>query len=725
MEKKDYLLSLLKKIEKINFILKDKIDLKEVEKAYYFAEKAHKWQFRKTWEPYIIHPVEVAKIVLDLKPETETVVSAILHDVVEDTEYTVEDIKTDFWEVVSEIVYWLTKVSKIDLSKVDKKVWSLRKMFIAMAKDLRVVFIKLSDRYHNLKTIGPLSAEKQKRIANETMDIYIPVAERLGIYKMKTPLEDLCFKILQKKEYLDIKEQVWKLWKGFMNKSESKISNVIKWEGFENFEISWRVKWVYSIYKKMIWKKIDEISEIYDIFAIRVIVDSLEDCYRVLWIVHKYYRPLSHRFKDYISIPKPNWYRSLHTVIIWLWKEFDNEVRPVEVQIRTKEMHFEAEYWAASHWSYKEWLKRNEQWRFIKNLVDLEEEIEDNNEFLRNVHIDVLNKRIFVLTPQWDIRDLPKWATALDFAFAIHSDIWLKCVWANINWKWVALSSVLKNWDTVKINTKSTAKPNPMRLSFVKTTRANTEIKKWLSDQNKDLLLDDWIKLLNDCFEKLWRPRLDKNYSVLKEFDWKKITKTKREEIIEKVWKWVVSSIDVMKKILSDDNFFTRLNKKSWDEKLKKKVADVKSKWIYFKWWGWESYKLMETCCNPQEWDEIIWYIGRGASIWVHKKDCPFIKSADYKRFIKWFWEWWPVEYSADLEIHFSNLANDSWKVFKLFDIDWVTINKIVYNEDLNPKFQVLTVWTNFVNLNNFSILIEKIWELNFVQSILVKDLKS
>lgn len=718
----NYLNSLIEKIKKLN--LEDEIDLKEVEKAYFFAEKAHKWQFRASWESYIFHPTEVAKIILDLKPETETVVSAILHDVVEDTIFSIEEIEKEFWKEVAEIVSWLTKVSKIDLSWDDRKIESLRKMFIAMAKDLRVVFIKLSDRFHNLKTISSLSKEKQERIAKETLDIYVPVAERLGIYKMKTPLEDLCFKILEWEKYLQIEEQIWKLWDNFMLNSEKRISEIIKWENFKNFEISWRIKWRYSINKKIEVKKERDISEIYDIFAIRVVVDSIEDCYRILWIVHKYYRPLSHRFKDYISTPKPNWYRSLHTVVIWLWKEFDNEIRPVEIQIRTKEMHFEAEYWAASHWSYKEWVKRNDQSRFIKNLIDLEEEIEDNDEFLRNVHIDVLNERIFVLTPKWDIKDLPKWATALDFAFAIHAEVWFKCVWAQINWKWVALNALLKNWDTIKINTKADAKPNPLWLTFVKTTKANTEIKKWLSEQNKDFLLEDWIKLLNKCFEKLWKPKLDKNYSILKEFKWKKLNKTEREELIEKIWRWTISTIEVIKWVLWSESFYIKLKEKPESKKDVKK-ENVIWKWIYFKWWGWENYKIMTTCCDPKEWDEIIWYIWRWSSIWVHKKDCSFVKTADYKRFIKWFWEWWLVEYSADLEIQFLWLADNSWDIFDLFKIKWVTISSISYEEDLNPNFQKLIIWANFTDLNNFSILIEKVNELDFIQDVIVKNLKS
>ena len=734
--------SLLQKIKKLN--LEEKIDLEEVKKAYNFSENAHKWQFRESWEPYIIHPTEVAKIVLDLKPETETIVAALLHDVVEDTIFSIDEIRKIFWEVVWDLVWGLTKVSKIDLSKSDRKVESLRKMFISMAKDLRVVFIKLADRYHNIQTLWFTSKEKQKRVAQETMDIYVPVAERLGIYKIKTPLEDLCFEILNNKDFDIIKNQIWKLWEDFMKESEKRISHVIKWENFKDFEISWRIKWKYSIFKKISGKKIDNISEIYDIFAIRVIVDSVEDCYRILWIIHKYYRPLWHRFKDYIATPKLNGYRSLHTVVIWLWQEFNWEMRPVEIQIRTKAMHFESEYWAASHWSYKEWLKRDNQSRFIKNLIDLEEEIEDNDEFLRNIHIDVLNERIFVLTPKWDIKDLPKWATALDFAFLIHADIWKKCIWANVNWKNVALNSILHNWDTIKVTTRNDGKPNPWWLRFLKTSKAKHEIKKWLSEQNRDILIDDWLKLLNSSLLKLWKEKLDKDYSILKNFNWKKINKTEREDIIEQVWRWSVTVIDIIKKVLWHDDLFKKLDWKNkedkknnknwkidkinkiddlnWNEKSK---LDSKSKWVYFKWWGWENYKLMESCCDPKEWDEIIWYIWRWSSIWIHKKDCAFIKSADYKRFIKWFWEWWPVEYSADLELKLEFVVKDFYKIFELFEMKWLSISKILYEENLNPNFQILNIWVNFTDLNNFSLLIEKIDELDFIHEVSVNNLSS
>ncbi|MCD5383044.1 RelA/SpoT family protein [Candidatus Gracilibacteria bacterium] len=720
----NYLKSLKEKIDEINLNLKEKINLDEVEKAYFFAKKAHEGQFRASGEDYIAHPVEVAKIVLDLKPGTETVISAILHDVVEDTSYSIDDIKENFGDEVAVIVEGLTKVSNIDLSgdKNDAKIKSLRKMFIAMAKDLRVVFIKLSDRFHNLKTIGVLPEKKQKRIAQETMDIYVPVAERLGIYKMKTPLEDLCFEILSKKQFENIGRQIGEMGDDFMKNSEDRISHIIKGENFKNFSISGRVKGNYSIFKKLNMKNVQNITEIYDIFAIRVIVDSVEDCYRILGIMHKYYRPLTHRFKDYISTPKPNGYRSLHTVVIGLGQEFDNEIRPVEIQIRTKEMHFEAEYGAASHWSYKEGLKRDEQGRFIKNLIDLENEIEDNDEFLKSVHSDALHARIFVLTPRGDIKDLPKGATALDFAFAVHTEVGLKCVGANINGRGVALKTILNNGDTIKINTSQSAKPNPMWLNFVKTSRAISEIKKWLNEQNKDLLLEDGIKLLNECLIKLGQNKLDKNYSILKEFDGKKMTKNEREELLEKIGKGAIPTIFVIKKILGSEKLFSKVEKKI-DEKEKNKKGE-RGKGVYFKGGG-DNYKLMKTCCDPQEGDEIIGYVGRGSYIGVHKKSCPFVKSADYKRFIKGYWEGGPAEYTADLDIEFLYLANDSGKVFKIFDIDGVWISKIFYEEDLNPNFQVLKIGVYFTNLNNFSLLVEKIQELDFVQNIFVKNLKS
>jgi len=380
-------------------------------------------------------------------------------------------------------------------------------------------------------------------------------------------------------------------------------------------------------------------------------------------------------------------------------------------------MHFEAEYWAASHWSYKEWLKRDDQSRFIKNLIKLEEEIQDNDEFLKSIHIDVLNERIFALTPKWDIIDLPKWATAIDFAFAIHADVWLKCIWANVNWRSVPLNYILNNWDTVKINTKTDSKPNPLWLNFVKTTKARSTIKKWLSDQNRDLLLNDWIKLLDDCLLKLWKEKLDKNYTILKNFKWKKLNKNEREEILLKIWKWSLTPISIVKEIIW-------LEKEKKEEEGIEKKEKVKKWKVYFKWWG-ENYKLMETCCNPQEWDEIIWYVWRWQYIWVHKKDCPFIKWADYKRFIKWYWESDPIEYSADIEIKLLWVAKNSWKIFEKFSLDWVTVSKIFYEEDLNPKFQILIIWVNFTNLNNFSLLVEKIWDLGFVQDVLVKNLRS
>lgn len=699
------------------------LDLEKIKRAYYFAEKAHEWQNRKNREPYISHLVEVAIILLDLKPDTFTIVSAILHDIIDNTSVTEKDIEREFWYDVWKIVSWLTKVAKVELIWGERQVTALRKMFIAMASDLRVVLIKLADRLHNLKTISFSTKEKQRFIAKETLEIYAPISERLGIFKLKTPLEDISFSILEPDIYSKIETQVFKIKSDFISKVSKKISDVLQLWDFINFEISWRIKWKYSIYKKMTKKWVDDIYDLYDIFAIRIIVNSIEDCYRALWIIHKNWTPLSHRFKDYIATPKPNWYRSLHSVVIWIWKELEDDFRPVEIQIRTKEMHLEAEFWIASHWSYKEWIKLDTLSGFISNLVSLEKDIEDHSEFLNQIQVDALNKRIFVLTPQWDIKDLPEWATPIDFAFSIHGDLWLECVWTQVNNRSVSLFTPLKNWDTVKILTRKWAKPNPSWLPWVKTNQAKTAIKKWLNEQNLDSIFKDWKKMINDCLLKFWREKLDNNFSILKNYNWWKLSKKERVVLIENVWKGILLPIKAIEHIVVEtrktnfDDLYRGKDPELYSKKTSSK-GDLMKADILIEWELNKNAKIVDNCCNPWPWDEIIWYVTRWTYIWVHKKFCPFISSADHSRFLKASWSTDPIEYTARAKVVFKK--EDwilSW-ILKLLDIEWLNFDRIEYTNNLSPIEDVVEISVSFRDLNLFSIAVDEIkgfkWVIDF-----------
>jgi len=686
-----------------------KIDLELLKKAYDFAEKIYKWQKMQNWDLYISHCIEVSLLFLDLKPDTTIIISTLLYYVTENPDITEEVLKKEFWSEVSKIVFWLKKVWKIEKISGERQISSLRKMFIAMASDLRVVLIKLWNRIQRLKSASNLPKEEQVIMAKESLELYGPISERLGIFSLKTPLEDISFSILEKDLYLKIKSQVSRVKSDFMQKTSDTISWALDLWNIKNFDISWRIKWKYSIYKKMKKKWVDDIYDLYDIFAIRILVDSVEDCYKALWIIHKNWTPLPNRFKDYIATAKANWYRSLHTVIVWVSKDSKGEFRPIEVQIRTKEMHFEAEYWVASHWSYKEWVEPWEANSFVSNLVSLEKEMEDHSEFLNQIQVDALSKRIFALTPNWDIKDLPEWAIAIDFAFSIHSDIWLECTWVQINNKSVSLFTALKNGDTVKVITRKWSKPNPSWLSWVKTNHAKLAIKKWLNDQNLEAIYKDWVILINKCLAKFWKDSLDSNLSILKNFRNGKLNKRERVELVERVWKGSLLPVEAIKHIV----VIHRKRVKSSLEK-RKKMNELSLKHIaentdiLIEWDISSNAKVVKNCCNPLPWDEIIWYVTRWKYIWIHKISCSFIAWADYLRFLKASWGTDSLEYIATIKVTFEKQDWVLALILNVLDIEGLSFDKINYVQTLNPMRDEIDLSISFKELRIFSSSVEQ-----------------
>lgn len=713
--------TLLAKIKEDNLDL----DISLIEKAYEIASKAHEWKKREDWNDYITHPVEVAKIVLDLQPDTAMIVSAILHDTLEDTDLKKEEIEKEFWTDVANIVDWLTKVAKVESVWFERQVTSLRKMFIAMAQDLRVVFIKLADRLHNLQTIEHLASDKQKRIARETLEIYAPIAQRLGIYRLKTPLEEIAFRILQREDYDNISKQLAKFDISYIENVKKNVATVLHWEWCVDFKLLWRIKENYSIYKKMRRKKETDIRNIYDIFALRIIVDSIEDCYKVLWIIHKHWTPITERFKDYIAIPKTNWYRSLHTVVTWIWKQAWWVFRPVEIQIRTKEMHAEAEYWAAAHWSYKEWTstEMNERYKnFISSLASLQQEIVDHSEFLNQIQLDALNKRIFVLTPNGEIKDLPEWATPLDFAFSVHTDLWLNCVWALINNKHASLSTPLQNWDIVKIVSRKNATPNPQWLNIVKTTHAKQSIKKWLEKQNEESLIQKWKDLLNEQLKKFWKNALDTNLSILQKYEWNNLTKKDRIKLLENIWNWKVSPYAVIKaNVLSDTDI------SSLAANIKKISTTSKDTWTKDLWENknnilieWEiknNIRIAKNCCNPQSWDKITAYVTRWSWFSIHKKNCSFARAADKARFLRAAWLSDIKEFFGILSISFDDTISNVYKILSLFEKFEISID----NMDLQKPvvwFSEIKISISFSEFYKVSSLIDEIKNLDWIYDV-------
>jgi len=444
--------------------------------AYEFAAAAHAGQKRKTGEPYIQHPLHTAYILAEIKADLPTIIAGLLHDVPEDTNRTLEEVKENFGEEIGNLVTGITKLGKIKYRGIERYRENLKKMFLAMTGDIRIIFIKFCDRLHNLRTLEALPPEKQKRIAQETLEIYAPIAGMLGIWRLKWQLEDLCFKYLHPDKFEELENEYEVEKKAARNQHFQKIKNQLiprLQEVNLNYEIEARFKHLYSIYQKM-QRKDRKFDEIYDVFALRIIVPSVDDCYKALGVIHTLWKPKPNRFKDYIAVPKPNGYRSLHTTI------FGPDGKATEFQIRTTEMHEESLYGLAAHWYYKAKGSKDLQPHWVKEIIDIQKEISDTQELIKNIKLDIFNDRIFVFSPKGDVFELPEKSTPIDFAYAVHTKIGNQATGVIINEKLAKLDHELKNGDLVEIITdKGRLYPNRDWLKFAKTRRARDRIKQF------------------------------------------------------------------------------------------------------------------------------------------------------------------------------------------------------------------------------------------------------
>ncbi len=620
---------------------------KEIEKcilkAYIFARDAHDWQVRLSGDHYIVHPVESTIILLDLRPDIYTIQACLLHDVVEDTSRTIEEIKSTFWNEVAFLCEWMEKISKIKYVWEERNIWSLRKMFIAMAQDLRVIFIKLSDRLHNMRTLKyHPKKDKQQRISLETLNIYAPIADRLWLFTIKNDLEEECFKILEPTEYkrinkelLDYKTNIDYFYKNSTEEIEKALDLTL-----DDYKITYRVKSIYSIYKKMKKKWFDSIDSMYDLFWIKILVQDIPTCYKVLWIIHNKWSPIPNRFKDYIALPKPNWYRSLHTTIIWFLKEFRQQ--PTEIQIKTYDMNEYADIWVAAHFEYSEkWSKIAQDIDWVKELKELTESLW-NNDFISSLKIDVFRDRIFVFTPKWLSVNLPSWSTAIDFAYAIHSEIWNHTILAKVDWKIYPLDKELSNWNVVQIVTDNSKKPSPFWLSFVKTTRAKERIRSCLKRENKDTNTERWKDILNKYLEKVSLPILDKDLSILKVLDDRENDIEERLNILEQIWNFSVNPSSIVRKIMKSKNI---ISKKEIKEDVKNIIdmenVDYKKEEIIIWWERWIDYKACKKCIN---WwkipDKIVWHINSKWIITIHNRNCAILQNVNKERLLTAYRKW-------------------------------------------------------------------------------------
>ncbi len=610
---------LIKIIEK--YMTKDEIAF--VMKAYEYASEMHKDQKRKSGEPYIIHPVNVAIILADLDMDVETIIAALLHDVVEDTPATYDDVKNLFTEDIANIVDGVTKLNKLNYKSSEAfQAENLRKMILAMNNDIRVIIVKLADRLHNLRTLEYMNEEKRKQKAQETIEIYAPLAGRLGIFKIKWELEDLSLRYLDPEGYYDLVEKINKK----RSEREKEINEIIKRISIEldkqelHYDISGRPKNFYSIYKKMKGKS-KSFESIYDLIAVRILVDTVKDCYAVLGIVHSMWKPLPGRFKDYIAMPKPNMYQSLHTTVISETGEI------FEIQIRTYEMHEVAEFGIAAHWKYKGGKAQGKdvdnKLDWLRQLLEWQKDLKDPKEFIDTLKIDFFDDEVFVFTPNGDVVDLPEGSTPVDFAYRVHTGVGNTCVGAKVDSRIVPLNYKLKNGNIVEIITqKSSTGPSRDWLKFVKSPRARQKIKQWFKSKEKDISIEKGKELFEREAKKLG---LDLNI-----FDNEKIYHKLAKELSINSISDLFASIGygnfkeklVINKILNIKNAIENIGlTKNEDDYLKSSSSKKDATGVRID--GLEGMKIkFAKCCNPVPGDEIIGFVTRGYGVSIHRKDC-------------------------------------------------------------------------------------------------------
>ena len=675
-----------------------------VEKAYKFAENAHKDQKRASGQPYIVHPTQVAGTLAQLSLDPDTVAAGFLHDTVEDTPVTNDDIKENFGKDVAFIVDGVTKLNKYQYkSHQEFLAENHRKMLIAMAKDIRVIMVKLADRLHNMHTLEHLRPDKQRRIASETMDIYAPLADRLGIGTVKWELEDMSFHYLNPKAYY----RIVNLMSLKRSQREKYIQDAIKTlkESLDSlgikYEIYGRPKHIYSIYKKMVNKHKD-FNEIYDLLAVRVIVKTVKDCYAVLGAVHTKWKPMPGRFKDYIAVPKVNGYQSLHTTII------GPGGRPLEIQIRTEQMHEVAEYGVAAHWAYKrgnlkgvEQTSSNEKLDMVREILELKDETSDADEFMKSVKSEIFSDRVYVFTPKGEVYELPKGSVTLDFAYEIHTQVGSHSVGAKVNGKLVPLDYKLKNGDVIEIMTQSNASPSRDWVDMVKTSRARNKIRRYFRNQDRDHSIEQGEQMVA---EKLRDQGLAPKEFMSKEhieplLD--QLNYHNADEMYASIGFGDLSAIGVVNRLTAD---LRREDERKKQKQLEEEILNSGQKSVSEPQPHKKDSKAMKIkhkngvmiqgisdlmlhlakCCNPVPGDEIVGYVTKGRGVTIHRADCRNIVNNDESK-------------GRLIEVQWENVEENSAQSFNA-NIEVFGYNRGKLLTDVITKLNTLTP-----NINNIS----------------------
>ncbi len=674
-------------------------DISLIEKAYTIAYEAHKDQKRKSGEPYIIHPLCVAIILADLELDKETIVAGILHDVVEDTVLTLDQVTSIFGSEVALLVDGVTKLTQLSWSmdKVEIQAENLRKMFLAMAKDIRVILIKLADRLHNMRTLQYMKPEKQKEKARETMDIYAPIAHRLGISKIKVELDDLSLKYLEPDVYYDLAEKISlrkEAREAFVDGIVKEVSSHVKEAGIKA-KVDGRVKHFFSIYKKMV-NQDKTLDQIYDLFAVRIIVDTVKDCYAALGVIHELYKPIPGRFKDYIAMPKPNMYQSLHTTLI------GSSGQPFEIQIRTYEMHRTAEYGIAAHWKYKESGSgkiaagdEEAKLSWLRQILEWQTDMSDNKEFLSLIKsdLDLFSDSVYCFTPTGDVKTLPSGSTPIDFAYSIHSAVGNKMVGARVNGRLVNIDYVIQNGDRIEVITSQNSKgPSRDWLSLVKSTQAKNKINQWFKTELKEdnilrgkEMIDRYCKAKGINYPDINKPEYQEKVMARYAFrDWESVLASighgglKEGQVINKM---VDEREKKLKKEVTDKNILDGIGDMTSKVPVSKKgKSGIVVKGIH------DVAVRFSRCCSPVPGDEIVGFVTRGRGVSIHRTDCTNIINLPEDERVRLIdAEWQTPEsntskerYTTEIQIYANNRIGmfvDISKVFTEGQIDITSMN--------------------------------------------------
>ena len=710
-------------------------DISMIERAYKIAYEAHKEQRRKSGEPYIIHPLCVAIILAELELDKETIVAGLLHDVVEDTVMTDEEIAAEFNDEVALLVDGVTKLGQLsyDADKVEVQAENLRKMFLAMAKDIRVILIKLADRLHNMRTLKFMKPEKQKEKARETMDIYAPIAQRLGISKVKIELDDLSLKYLEPEAYYDLVEKIAlrkNIRDDYVQQLVDEVRTHIDHAGIKA-DIYGRAKHFFSIYKKMV-NQDKTLDQIYDLFAIRIIVDSVKDCYAALGVIHEMYKPIPGRFKDYIAMPKPNMYQSLHTTLI------GPTGQPFEIQIRTAEMHRTAEYGIAAHWKYKEGNtgmsianQEEEKLSWLRQILEWQRDMSDNREFmsLLKSDLDLFSDAVFCFTPKGDVKNLPNGSTPIDFAYSIHSAVGNKMIGAKVNGKLVTIDYVIKNGDRVEVITSQNSRgPSRDWLNIVKSTQAKNKINQWFRSELKEEnilrgkeLIAQYAKAKGINLPEINKPEYQ--HKILNKYgfhDWNSALATvghgglKESQIVNRMYEEYKKDHVVP---VTDQEILESVAENKDKHSFIKSRSGIIVKGLY------DVAVHFSKCCSPVPGDEIVGFVTRGRGVSIHRTDCVnmlHLSDIERVRLIDAEWQQGADEgnnglYQAEIKIFGNNrtgLLIDITRIFTEREIDITSIHS------KTNKQGVATLEVGF-NVKSRSELISLVDKIRQVESVI------